>query len=85
MAFSAAGLQCIAVGNPKVWIYTTDDTLTTAIARTTFNTTNCPGMSQGDIILCTHATQTLFIPLRLMAIGTAACSITSDGNRLNDG
>jgi len=74
MAFKAAGLNCIAIGPTKLYIYNTEDTLTSATVLTNFNTANCPGMSAGDIILCAHATATLFASVRITAIDATSCT-----------
>lgn len=58
MAFAAAGLNCIAVGPNKVYTYTTADTLTSATFRTDFDTTNCPGMAAGDVVILCNAANT---------------------------
>ena len=76
MAFAAAGLNCVAVGPTKLYIYNTTDTLTSATVLTNFNTTNCPGMAAGDIILVAHNTAALLAPVRITAINAATCTYT---------
>ena len=77
MAFAAAGLNCIAVGPTKLYIYSTTDTLNSAtiIATTNgFNTTNCPGMSAGDIVIIGDGTSSLLKTVRITAITATACT-----------
>ena len=77
MAFSAAGLNCIAVGPTKLYIYNTTDTLTsTTIKASTdgFCTDNCPGMLAGDIVLIGHGTNSLLGGIRITAIADTTCT-----------
>jgi len=79
MAFDAAGMNCIAVGPTKLYIYNTGDTLNSTTVKATtygFNSTNCPGLAVGDIILCAHATATLFAPIRITAMTATTCTYT---------
>lgn len=74
MAFAAAGLNCIAVGPTKLYIYNTADSLTSATLLTTFNTANCPGMAAGDVIIVAHNTAALINLIRITAIAAATCT-----------
>ena len=77
MAFAAAGLNCIAVGPTKLYIYNTADTLTSAsiVAATDgFCTDNCPGMSAGDIILIGDDTNSLLKTIRITGIAATTCT-----------
>ena len=78
MAFAAAGLNCIAVGPTKLYIYNTEDTLTTATLLTTFNTANCPGMSAGDIVMVADNTNAALCVIRITAIDAATCTYVDD-------
>lgn len=74
MAFSAANLNCIGVGPSKLYIYKTDDTLTSPLITAQFDTTNCPGMAVGDIIYIVHTDSTGFAgPIRITAIDATSC------------
>jgi len=76
MAFSAAGLNCIAVGPTKLYIYNTTDTISGATLLTTFNTTNCPGMDVGDVIIAAHDTNAVDL-IRITAIDATSCVAAS--------
>ena len=79
MAFKAAGLNCIAIGPTKLYIYNTEDTLTAAsivAAADGFCTDNCPGMSAGDIVLIAHGTNAAFGTIRITAIDATSCTYT---------
>lgn len=76
MAFSAAGLNCIAVGPNKVYTYTTSDTLTSATVKTDFNTTNCPGMAAGDIVFICNKGNTTLSAVMITAIDSSSSTIT---------
>ena len=77
MAFSAAGLNCIAVGPTKLYIYNTTDTLAGSTLLSTFNTTNCPGMDAGDVIIVAHNTNALVDLIRITAIDATSCVAAS--------
>ena len=77
MAFSAAGLNCIAVGPTKLFIYNTTDTLAGATLLSTFNTTNCPGMDAGDVIMVAHNTNALVGLIRITDIDATSCTVAS--------
>lgn len=77
MAFAARGLNCIAVGPTKLYTYYTTDTLTLETAQLAFNTTNCPNMAVGDIIMIGHNTNAAFAVEVVTAIATTACSLTA--------
>ena len=77
MAFSAAGLNCIAVGPTKMYIYYTTDALTTASVKAkTYGlcTDNCPGMAAGDIVLLAHNTNAAIDLIRITAIAATTCT-----------
>lgn len=75
MAFAVAGLNCAAVGPTKLWIYYTTDSLTSATIKTDFDTTNCPGMVAGDIVLVAHDTNALLSIVRITEIDATSCTI----------
>jgi len=80
MAFAAAGLNCVAVGPTKLYIYNTTETLTAASAVHAtygFNTTNCPGMSAGDIIFIAHNTNAAMSVIRLTEIASDAATMVA--------
>lgn len=86
MAYSDTGLEVVAVGkNVNMYIYATNDTLTSITARFNFNTTNTPYLKAGDIILLSHATQTLFIPLRITAVDQTCASMMATLGRMRTG
>jgi len=68
MAFAKAGLQNVAVGPKKLYIYNTADTLTSTTVKTDFNTTNCPGMAVGDMVMLANTTSTTFLLFMITAI-----------------
>lgn len=70
MAFDIAGLNCIAVGPTKLYIYNTTDIMMAA-STTAFNTTSCPGMAAGDIVLVAHNTATRLSLIRITQIAGA--------------
>lgn len=80
MAFSAAGLNCIGVGPQKLYIYNTADTIVSSpsgsIAQ--FNTTNCPGMVAGDVIMLAHNTAAALGLIRVTAIDASSCTFTQN-------
>lgn len=79
MAFSAEGMNCVAVGPTKLYIYNTTDTLTSATVVTAtsgFCTNNCPGMDAGDIVMVAHNTSALLAIVRITAIAATTCTYT---------
>ena len=77
MAFAAAGLNCIAVGPIKLYIYNTTTTITAAnvvLAAEGFCTNNCPGMSAGDIVMIAHDTNAAYGIIRITAIAATTCT-----------
>ncbi|MFH1230563.1 MAG: hypothetical protein V1709_03610 [Planctomycetota bacterium] len=79
MAFSAAGFQNCDVGPTKLFIYYTTDTLTSGsivVTANGLNTTNCPGLSAGDIVMVAHNTNALLAIVRITAITAATCTYT---------
>lgn len=79
--FAAAGLNCVAVGPRKLYIYNSDDTLRSTSTGSVsysileyFNTANCPGMTAGDIILSVHATGTKLSLVGITGISAATCT-----------
>jgi hypothetical protein len=76
MAFAAAGLNCIAVGPQKLYIYSTTDVLTSATIKEDFDTTNCPGMAAGDLIILAHNTYAALDMIRITDIDAASCQYT---------
>lgn len=74
MSFAAAGLNCIAVGPTKLYIYKTTDTITSASVKTNFNTVNCPGMLAGDIVLVAHNTSAELSFVRITEIDDTSCT-----------
>lgn len=77
MAFSAAGLNCLAVGPTKLYIYNTTDTITAASAKTNFCTNNCPGLSAGDIIIIAHNTSAALAVVRVTHIAAAESTVVA--------
>lgn len=75
MAFSAAGLNCVAVGPNKLYIYTTTDSMTSATIATDFDTTNCPGMEAGDVVIVAHNSGTALSIARITAIDATSCTM----------
>jgi len=87
MAFAIAGLNCVAVGPTKMWIYTTDDILTrTSVLGNGgvvygLGTDNCPGMSVGDIVIFAHsgvAGSSLMNMIRVLNITATSMTYASD-------
>ena len=81
MAFAASGLNCVAVGPTKLYIYNTADVLTSAtiVAKTSgFCTDNCPGMAAGDVIIIADNTAAKVSLVRITAITATTCSYVSD-------
>ena len=79
MAFDKAGLNCVAVGPTKLYIYNTTDTLTSVTVKAAtdgFCSNNCPGMSAGDIVLIGNATSSLLAVVRITAIAATTCTYT---------
>ena len=79
MAYDAAGMNCIAVGPMKLWIYYTTDVLTSATvcaSTSGFCTDNCPGMSAGDIVLIAHNTNSDLDLIRITDIAATTCAYT---------
>ena len=80
MAFDAAGLNCIAVGPQKLYIYTTTDSLiyaSLAVKTYGFCTDNCPGMIAGDLIIVAHNTAAAGALVRITAIAATTCTYVS--------
>jgi len=77
MAFASAGMNCVAVGPRKLWIYNTDDTMTSLLFHAQYNTANVPGMSAGDIVLTSHATHTLLSLITITAINAATSTFAN--------
>jgi hypothetical protein len=77
MAFAASGLNCVAVGPTKLYIYYTTDTLTST--ANFFNTTSCPGMAAGDIIMLAHNTSANLSLVRISAIDATSCTLANAG------
>lgn len=78
MAFAASGLNCVAVGPTKLYIYYTTDTLTSTANQTTyFNTKSCPGMAAGDIIMLAHNTSANLSLVRISAISATSCTLAN--------
>jgi hypothetical protein len=78
MAFSAAGMNCVAVGPTKLWLYNTTDSLTSATmaaATDGFCTDNVPGLAAGDVIICAHNTAALLSIVRITSITATTCGI----------
>jgi hypothetical protein len=77
MAFAAAGMNCVAVGPTKLWVYNTTDTLNSATvaAKTSgFCTDNVPGLSAGDIVFIGHNTAAALAVIRITAITATTCT-----------
>ena len=77
MAFARAGMNCVAVGPRKLWIYNTDDTLTSILMHAQYNTANAPGMSAGDIILTSHTTHTALSLIMITGISAATSTFAN--------
>jgi hypothetical protein len=77
MAFNAAGMNCIAVGPTKLYIYSTADTLTSVANRMTALTTDsCPGMAAGDVIIFASGTATSVVSIvRVVAINSTGATL----------
>ena len=80
MAFAASGLNCIAVGPQKLYIYSTTDSLTSATLLTNFNSTDCPGLLAGDIIIVAHNTAALLNVIRIASIDATSCTFAVSSN-----
>ena len=77
MAFAAAGLNCIAVGPTKLYIYNTATSISAAsvvLETEGFCTNNCPGMSAGDVIILAHNTSAALGLIRITAITATTCT-----------
>jgi hypothetical protein len=75
MAFAASGLNCVAVGPTKLYLYYTTDSMTSATIKTDFDTTNCPGMAAGDVVIVAHNTNALLSIVRITDIDATSCQI----------
>lgn len=80
MAYDKAGMGLIAVGPTKLYIYYTTDTLTSSPtgSTTNFNSTDCPGLLAGDIILLAHNTAAKLGLIRITAINATLCTFTQN-------
>jgi len=87
MAFDAAGLCLIVVGPTKMWIYATDDALTSASITGGggvvygLGTDNCLGMNRGDIVIFAHsgvAGSSLMNMVRITNITATSMTYTTD-------
>lgn len=75
MAFSAAGMNCIAVGPTNLYIYNSTDSINAA-SYTYFNTTNTPKLAAGDVIIMAHNTNALMALVRITAIDETSATYT---------
>lgn len=80
MAYDKAGMDLVAVGPTKLWIYYTADVLTSSPtgSTTNFNSTDCPGLQAGDVIILAHNTKSKLGLIRLTAISSTLCTFTQN-------